>query len=171
MQNRQEILDSLPSYLVGYASQVPEGDISTLLDKQIGEVLIFFNEMAPEKLGYRYAEGKWTPREILHHMSDSERVFQYRALRFARNDKTDLPGFEENDYVRESNADSRELQDLLNEFISIRSATVTLLNSLSDEALARTGTANGARASTLGLFYCCAGHIVHHLKVIRERYL
>lgn len=124
-----------------------------------------------DKTEYRYAEGKWTIKDILQHLIDSERVFAYRALRFARQDGTELPGFDENDYVASSSTERRSLADLLEEHDMVRSATEKLFESFSPDMLLRQGTANGNNVSVRALGWIIAGHAVHHAGVIRERYL
>jgi len=124
-----------------------------------------------EKLAYRYAEGKWTIKEILVHISDDERIYAYRALRFARNDKTELPGFEQDDYARYSRANERDLDDILEELTTVRNATLSLFNSFDDEALTRAGVANGNIMSVRAAAYHLAGHELHHINLIIERYL
>lgn len=126
----------------------------------------------PEDRGeYRYAEGKWTIKEVLNHMMDAERVFAYRALRFARNDKTALHPFEENDYAPEANAHNRSVQQLAREMKRLRETTIDLYASFSAEMLERIGTASGKQISVKNLAYIIAGHDMHHLKILRERYL
>ncbi|MEO8069591.1 MAG: DinB family protein [Flavobacteriales bacterium] len=124
-----------------------------------------------DKMEYRYAEGKWTIKDILQHLIDSERVFAYRALRFARQDGTDLPGFDENEYVASSSTERRSLADLFEEHDLVRSATEKLFESFSPDMLLRQGKANGENVSVRALGWIIAGHAVHHAGVIRERYL
>src|SRR6476659_8340730 len=124
-----------------------------------------------ERLQYRYAENKWTIKEILVHIMDDERIYAYRALRIARNDKTELPGFEQDDYVPYSRANERSLKNILNEYATIRKATITLFENLDEAAFLRTGIANGHIVSVRALAYHIAGHELHHMNVIRERYL
>jgi hypothetical protein len=169
--DRTAILASIPPELGHYVSQAPEGDLATVLESQILTVQNFFSGLTEAQQLHRYAPGKWSPRQILGHLSDSERVFQYRALRFARADSTDLPGFEESDWALSSNAHDRPMPELIQEFKSVRMATVSLVKSFTDEMLWRTGTANGKSASVIGMLLGNAGHAEHHIRVIRERYL
>lgn len=169
--DRSAVIASVPDYLGGYIAKAPEGDWLTVLEAQILTVQDLFNALTEEQQMYRYAPGKWSPREILGHLSDCERVFQYRALRFARKDDTDLPGFEENDWALASNAHQRSIPDLLSEFKSVRLATLSLARGLTPEMLWFSGTANGRPATVIGLLLSNAGHVAHHLQVIRERYL
>jgi len=124
-----------------------------------------------EKLLYRYAEGKWTIKEILVHIIDDERIYSYRALRFARNDSTALPGFEQDDFAKFSNANQRDLVNIFEEYEAVRRATIALFNGLDDEAFTRSGTANEHKATVRALAYHIAGHELHHISIIKEKYL
>jgi hypothetical protein len=124
----------------------------------------------PEKADFAYAPGKWSVKEVIGHMGDVERVMAYRALRFARNDATPLPGFDENTYVPAAIFGRRNIDDLVDELEVIREATTQLLRHLDEAALARRGVANGAEVSVRALAYIIAGHERHHLRVLRERY-
>lgn len=127
--------------------------------------------LTAEQLLHRYAEGKWSIKELLVHMLDAERIFSYRALRFARQDKTELPGFDENQYVAPSKADSRDINSILAEYTAVRTATIELFKGLDEVALDQKGTASGLEISVRALGYTILGHEIHHLKIIRERYL
>jgi uncharacterized damage-inducible protein DinB len=124
-----------------------------------------------EKLQYHYAPGKWNIREILVHIIDMERIYGYRILRFARNDKTELPGFNHLDFLFYSGAGSRSLDNIFDEYEAVRRSTIALLNGLDDEALLRKGTVNKNPATVRALAYHIAGHELHHLDIIKERYL
>ena len=124
-----------------------------------------------EKLLYRYAPGKWTIKEILVHIIDDERIYTYRALRFARNDKTELPGFEQEDYTLNSDANERKLKDILKEYEAVRNSTIQFFNGLEKKAFLRSGIANGNIMSVRAAAYHIAGHELHHVNLIRERYL
>ncbi len=126
----------------------------------------------PESKGeYRYAPGKWSIKELLCHMLDAERIFAYRALRFARNDQTELPGFDEQVYAPNANAHSRTLNQLADEFKRLRSTTIDLFESFTPDMLARSGKANNNLISVINLGYVIAGHEVHHRNILTERYL
>ena len=127
--------------------------------------------LSEEQLLYRYADGKWSVKEVMVHLMDTERIFAYRALRFARGDKTELPGFEQDLYITPSLADARPVNDILAEYIAVRNATIALFKSLSEEALNQTGIGSGLSMSVRALGFAILGHEVHHLKIIRERYL
>lgn len=131
----------------------------------------FILSLPEEKLYFRYAEGKWTIKEILVHIIDDERIYAYRALRFARNDKTELPGFEQDDYALHSGANRRSIKDILRELGTVRRATISLFNGLDDQALTRTGVADGNKVSVRALAYHIAGHELRHVRIIKERYL
>jgi uncharacterized damage-inducible protein DinB len=131
----------------------------------------FILSMNEEKLNFRYAENKWTIKEILVHIIDDERIYAYRALRFARNDQTELPGFEQDDYSFYSQANTRSIESILEEYEAVRHATITLFNGLPEESFMRTGTANNNKVTVRALAYHIAGHELHHMNIIREKYL
>ena len=131
----------------------------------------FILSLPEEKLNFRYAEGKWTIKEILVHVIDDERIYAYRALRFARNDKTELPGFEQDAYALNSGANERSVKNILKELTSVRRATISLFDGLDDEALTREGVADGNKVSVRALAYHIAGHELRHINIIKERYL
>ena len=167
----QKVLSTAPAY---YHRYIVEARISNVIDSmtdQIDQAKSFFGKTMWEKRDYRYAEGKWTPTELLGHLADCERVFQYRAMRFARNDKTELPGFDENEYIAHTNFTKRGIDSLLEEFEHTRRSGIALFRSLTEEEKWRTGTANGNPISVIALFYCNVGHFNHHVQVIKERYL
>jgi hypothetical protein len=164
--------DEYPAYAKMYIDLLPDDG---LLLEHLAAGLVATRELLrflPEdRLLYRYAEGKWTIKEVLLHVIDDERIYAYRALRFARADATELPGFEQDDYVPVSGANERSVEDLLCELEAVRDATVQLYRGLPDEALTRSGIANGNRSSVRALGYHIAGHELHHLRLVRERYL
>jgi uncharacterized damage-inducible protein DinB len=126
-----------------------------------------------EKLFYRYEPGKWSIKEILVHITDDERIYAYRALRFARNEKLKLPGFDQDAYTLYSEADKRDLGNIFDEYEAVRNATITLFNGLPENSLDRMGygTATAADATARALLYHIAGHELHHINIIKERYL
>jgi uncharacterized damage-inducible protein DinB len=124
-----------------------------------------------EKLLFKYAEGKWTIKEVLVHIIDDERIYAYRALRFARNDKTELPGFEQDPYAYYSYANQRTAESIVEEYEAVRLSTIALFNNLSDDAIARSGVANKNEVTVRALGYHIAGHELHHLNIIKTRYL
>lgn len=141
------------------------------LEISVHRLVKFVREIPMDKFDYRYAEGKWTIKDILQHLIDAERVFAYRALCFARNDKTELPGFEEDDYVIEANANKRSIQDLLTELLIVRQSSLALFKSFNDEQLMRIGTASNNPMSVRALGFIIIGHQNHHQRVFEERYL
>ena len=123
------------------------------------------------KQTYRYAEGKWTIKELVQHMIDAERVFVYRALRFSRQDEKPLSGFDENAYVTNDNSNNRELNTLLDEFCLLRRSNILMFKDFNAKELHRAGTVEGLSISVRALAFICSGHVLHHLKIIQERYL
>jgi uncharacterized damage-inducible protein DinB len=159
-------------YTIMYISLLPDdGSVLTHLKENCASMKKFILSLPESKLLYRYAAGKWTIKETLVHIMDTERIFAYRALRFARNDTTALPGYEQNDYVPYSRANERSLTDIFQEYGAVREATLSLLESFTDEDFLRSGTANGNPASVRALAYQIAGHEMHHMKMIKERYV
>lgn len=124
-----------------------------------------------DKWEYRYAPGKWSVKEVIQHIIDTERVFAYRALAIARGDRADLPGMDEDAYQAEARTDARAVEDIMRELRAVRQGTVELFNGLDDKALAQEGTANGKHVTVPALGWIIAGHSEHHLRIIRERYL
>jgi hypothetical protein len=163
--------DEFAPYASGYVSSVQDGDVLEMLAKQIEEVSRLLGGIGDEKASFRYAEGKWNIKEIIGHLCDTERVFAYRALRFARNDKAPLPGFEQDDYVENGGFDRRTIDDLLAEFRAVRSASIALFESFDDSALARRGTASGFGFTVRSVPFIVAGHVHHHFQAIRDRYV
>jgi len=141
------------------------------LEISVHRFIKFVQNIPLDKFDYRYVEGKWTIKDIIQHLIDAERIFAYRALRFARNDKAELPGFEENDYVEEANAIKRSIQDLLTELAVVRQATFSLFKSFSNEELLRIGIASNNQMSVRALGFTIIGHQNHHQRVFEERYL
>lgn len=158
-------------YTISYIGLLPDdGLVLEHLRDNLTATSSFLRSLDPERLNYRYAPGKWTIKEILAHLLDDERIYSYRALRFARNDKTELPGFDQDDYAPESRANERALEDLLDEFTTVRYATISLFNSFDDLVLTRMGLASGNIMSVRAAAYHIAGHELRHLNVIKERY-
>ncbi len=159
-------------YAIMYIKLLPDdGLVLEYLRENFKKTKDLIIPLSKEKLSYRYAEGKWTIKEILVHILDVERIFAYRALRFARNDKTALAGFEQDDYTALSGAQSRDLVSIFEEFESVRNATITLFNEFAEEASIRSGLANGHNVSVRALAYQIAGHELHHINIIKEKYL
>lgn len=158
-------------YYERYISLVKGNEPLAFLTAQIENTVSALRAILEERGGHRYAPDKWTIREVVGHMIDTERIFAYRALRFSRNDAAALPGFEQDDYVREGPYENCRLSDLIDEFAAVRTTTVALFRNLSPEAWLRRGTASNNVMSVRALAYVIAGHELHHMKVMRERYL
>ncbi|HLL71388.1 MAG TPA: DinB family protein [Pyrinomonadaceae bacterium] len=158
-------------YFDRYVSLVADGDIIASLGAQLEETLALLSGIPESRAGFRYAPDKWSMKELVGHMIDSERIFAYRALRFARNDQTPLPGYEQDDYIRNGSFDSCSLADLAAEFESVRRSTLYLFKHLDREAWTRRGSANDSEASVRALAYIIAGHELHHREVLRTRYV
>lgn len=154
-----------------YIQKVKEENTLSALENSWQEAKGFLSAIPPEKADYRYAAGKWTIKELLQHMADTERIMAYRALRIARNDKTPLPGFEENAYVDVLDLSHRSLPEIIAEFLELRSANLIMFRGFNDEVLQRQGTVSGNPASVRALGYIIAGHQRHHFQVLQERYL
>lgn len=170
LSNRPEATEYAPDY-GGYISRVAHGNIIEILGHQIETTVALLHGLSDSQGKSRYAPEKWSIKEVIGHLIDSERVFGYRALRFARNDQTPLSGFEQNDYVREAAFDEQSLSDLASEFEHVRRANLHLLRGLKAEAWDRRGEANGNTASVRALVYIIAGHELHHVDIIRTKYL
>ncbi len=156
-------------YYGKYVSLVPDGDILVTLEKQLPATLALLAR--PEADGdFRYALGKWSVKESLGHVIDAERVFSYRALRIARNDKTPLPGFEQDDYVKYGPFGHCTLAGLVEEFAAVRKATVLMFRALGEGAWARRGTASNYEVTVLALAYMIAGHELHHRQLFQQKY-
>ncbi len=158
-------------FYAGYVGRVGSGDILARLASQAVEIETLFGGMNGELLSLRYSPGKWTPRQILGHLCDTERVMIYRALCAARGDATPLPGFDENRYVEEAFFDQREIRSLIAEFGAVRAATLSLLASLTAEQWLARGVANDAPITPRALAWIIVGHASHHVAILRTRYL
>lgn len=141
------------------------------LEISLHDFIKFVQNIPMDKFDYRYAEGKWTIKDIIQHIIDAERIFSYRALRISRNDQTPLPGFEENDYVENTNANARSIQELLTEMATVRQSTLLLFKSFTAEQLQLMGTASNHPVSVRALGFLVIGHQKHHQRVFQERYL
>jgi hypothetical protein len=158
------------AYYATYISKVGGDDALPALESQIGQTLALLGTVDETRALHRYGEGKWSVKEVVGHLIDAERVFAYRALRFGRADVTPLPGFDENAYVPAARSDVRRLPDLAAEYDHVRAASVDLFRALDQEALARVGEASGKPISVRALAWIIAGHELHHVALLRERY-
>ncbi len=158
-------------YYEGYIIKAGSRTIDSGLKSNADEVVSFFEAIPENKLEYRYAEGKWTIKEILQHIVDTERIFTYRALCFARQDKTPLPGYEQDDYANVCRANNRPMRALIDEYVAVRAASVSLFNSFSEDMLKQIGNASNSNLSVRAVAFILLGHENHHCTIIRERYL
>ncbi len=154
-----------------YVSLVPEGDVVKTLEAQLDSTLSFLRSLNPDQGDNRYAPDKWSIKEVVGHMIDAERIFAYRALRFGRNDQNALAGFEQEDYIQSANFGARDLADIIDEFESVRRSNLYLFHNLDDSAWMRTGNASDNEVSVRALAYIMAGHELHHVGVIKSKYL
>jgi hypothetical protein len=163
--------DEYPPYSAPYIAKVGKNGLLKSMKKGKREMEDFLKNIPDELFGYAYAEGKWTLAEVILHIIDAERIFQYRALRFARRDKTPLAGFEENDYVPASNAYKRTKDSLWNEYKAVRNSSIALFKTLDVASLLAGGKANDNYISVRAIGFIISGHQQHHLTIIKERYL
>jgi hypothetical protein len=159
------------SYFERYVNQVPEDDLFTAFENQLPIVKSFLAAIPTEKQTYAYAEGKWTLKEMLLHIIDTERIFSYRALCIARGEKNSVLGFDEDEYASHSNANDRSWESLVEEFWAVRQSTILLFKSFSNEALQKSGLANNNPLTVISAGFILLGHFYHHKKVAEERYL
>lgn len=169
MVNRTQI--TVPDFYTTYINALQEDNLQEALANNTRRFRKLLKQIPHKKINYAYAEGKWTIKELLQHIIDAERVFIYRALTFARQDPAPLPGFDENTWAITAKAPKRKWIDLVDEFKALRAANEIFLNSLDDDQLQQTGSANNNAISVAGLAFVCAGHVAHHMRIIRERYL
>ena len=161
-----------PPYANMYIKLLPDdGFLLKHLHDNFVAVKELILSLPEEKLNYTYAANKWTIKEMLVHIIDDERIYAYRALRFARNDKTELPGFEQDDYALYSEAGKRSIENIFEEYEAVRNSTIALFNGLPENSFLRSGTANNNKATVRALAYHIAGHELHHINIIKEKYL
>tara|TARA_R100001198_G_scaffold32884_1_gene17555 strand:+ start:978 stop:1493 length:516 start_codon:yes stop_codon:yes gene_type:complete len=159
------------SYYRQYIDLVEDIPLLSALELSKSRTQSFFQNIPKQKLEYRYAENKWTPKDILQHIIDTERVFGYRALYFSRDQSADLRGFDENQFAANTHANTRTIDDLLNEYLVVRNATVSLFKSFDDNQLKSIGMANNSKMSVRAAGFIICGHEMHHCNIINERYL
>jgi hypothetical protein len=157
-------------YHAGYVALVPEDDVLSAIEQQSSETQRFLSALNESKAAYRYADGKWSVKEVVGHITDAERIISYRLLAVARGEQQPLPGFDEESYVQHAKFDAWTLGDLAENYAIIRRATIVLLRNLPADAWEKRGIANDAPVSVLGLAFVIVGHDRHHLKVLREKY-
>ena len=157
-------------YYSGYIAKVPGTDLLGVLETEGAKMAQLFSGRAEREGNFSYAPGKWTVKEVVGHITDAERIFTYRALRIGREDKTPLASFEQDDFIRGGHFASRTLADLAEEFASVRSATLTLFRSFSEEVWSRRGTASQKEVTARALGFITGGHQIHHRMILEERY-
>ncbi len=157
-------------FYANYIAKVPGTDVLGVLEAQRLQMLQLFTGRSERDGNFRYAPGKWTIKEVLGHVTDTERIFSYRALRIARGDSTPLPGFEQDDYVRDGAFGERTLADLAEEFGAVRTASIALFRSFPEAAWERRGVANQKEVTVRALAFITAGHQMHHRVILEERY-
>jgi uncharacterized damage-inducible protein DinB len=167
--NRPEATE-YADYYAKYISKVPGSDVLSVLESQRLQMLQLFAGRSERDGSFRYAPGKWTVKEVLGHITDTERIFSYRALRIGRGDQTPLPGFEQDDYVRNSESGGRTLAGLAEEFGAVRTASISLLRSFNEEAWSRRGMASQKEVTVRAIGFMIAGHQIHHRIILEERY-
>jgi hypothetical protein len=167
--NRPEA-NEYADYYANYIAKVPGSDVLSVLESQRLQMLQLFAGRSERDGSFRYAPGKWSVKEVLGHITDTERIFTYRALRFARGDQTPLPGFEQDDFVKNGAFGQRTLASLAEEFGLVRSASVALFRSFPEEAWSRRGVASQKEVTVRALAFMSAGHQMHHRIILEERY-
>jgi uncharacterized damage-inducible protein DinB len=168
---KRPLADEYDAYYSQYISLVPDGDVLQHLGRQVEETVRMLRSLSDRDADFRYAEGKWSIKEVIGHVVDVERLFVYRALCFARGEPAGLPAFDENEYVRRAKFASRRLPDLIAELKAVRGATLPFFAGLDAEELERRGTANHKPYSVRAIAFIITGHERHHVKVLAERYL
>jgi hypothetical protein len=158
-------------YYSRYIDLVPDGDILRILEAQIRSTLQLLSPVNEEKAHFRYAPEKWSIKEVIGHVIDTERVFGFRAFAFSRNDKNAFPGMEQEDYVRGANYGERPMKDILDEFVEVRRGSLRFFGTLNENMLMRVGRASGFDFTVRSLPFIMAGHELHHVKVLHEKYL
>ncbi len=164
-------LNRIPEWYHNYIHSTEGDDLLQLLTDQLEEFSGFLKDIPNEKRDHRYAPGKWTIRDLVQHILDAERIFAYRALRFARKDATPIPGFNENDYAENAKAGSREWNEMIGEFKLTRGSNIILFRSFDEEQLEASGISGGNSIYVRALGFILVGHINHHVRIIKERYL
>lgn len=168
--NHAPAQDEFAPYYEGYVNLVRDSNIIDKLVQQGQQIYALIQQLNQEQATFRYATNKWSVKEVLGHLIDTERVMSYRALCIARGEKAPLPGFNQDDYVTQANFDERSMQSFSSEYDTQRHSTISLFNSFTDEQLLRKGTANNATVSVRALIYIIAGHEKHHLNILEEKY-
>lgn len=164
-------LEQVPQFYQGYVSHVVDKELVTELKSSRDQFVSLCQGLSESQSLFRYAEGKWSIKDMILHLVDAERVFAYRAVRFARNDKTELSGFDQDDYANAAFADKFSLQELIDSYSNARLSTLDLYSSLSESELLRTGKSNGSEMTVEMIGFIISGHTYHHINVIKDKYL
>lgn len=160
----------IPPFFRGYVNAVPEGGLLEILAGQLSSFPALLRQYPEPRTLAGYAPGKWSLKQSVEHINDTERIMGYRLLRIARGDQTPLPGFEQDDYVAQSQANERPWHELIEEFEAVRRATLALVRPMPDRVWLRTGTSSGAPSSARMFAYVIAGHVIHHARIIEANY-
>lgn len=158
-------------YYARYVSLVPDGDVLDVLERQLGDTVHLLGGVSEARADHRYAPGKWSVKQVVGHVIDTERIFAYRGLCFARGDAGPFPGYEQDDYAERGEFDRRTLRDLVGELVHVRRGNVMMFRGMSDEVLARRGVANNVEFSVRAIPWVLAGHERHHVGILRDKYL
>ncbi len=160
------------SFYTDYVQRgISRNDVIAALPLQIDEIKSALAHLTDEQARFKFGPAEWSIKEVVGHLNDAERIFAYRLLRISRNDQTPIPGFEQEDYVREAGFDHASFSDLLSEFELLRRANILAIKNMSDESISRFGTASGAKVSARALIYMMVGHVEHHMACLHEKYL
>ncbi|MFI8574962.1 DinB family protein [Rossellomorea aquimaris] len=168
---KKPVTNEYPPYYKEYVNNVPDGELLQILDDQQKETMKLLNALSEETAEYKYAPGKWTIKEVIGHITDTERIMCYRLLCIGRGEQEMLPGYNDDEYVRRGNFNRFSLSDLLHHQALVRQHTILLLSGMDDEALLQSGNANGSEVTVRAIAYIIAGHEIHHRRLIKERYL
>jgi uncharacterized damage-inducible protein DinB len=158
-------------YQVAYINTVVGDNILEILEDQLKSIPEFLSSISEEKGNHSYSEGKWTVKELIEHITDTERIFAYRALCIARSEKKVLPGFEQDDYAAAANSNKRNLGDLINEFKKVREANLSLFKSFSEDVINKKGNVNDYHITVNAILFVIAGHLNHHINILKDKYL
>jgi len=171
MLKRRPLESEFEGFFKRYIDKVEAEDICQVLADQLESSLSLYKSLTEEQWNFRYEPGKWSIKEVLLHIIDTERVFNYRAMRFSRGDTTALPGFDQDVFAKHANATSRSAQSLIDEYKATRQATILLFENMTDEDCVRKGIASDLLLTPIALAFMNAGHEIHHMEILKERYL
>jgi hypothetical protein len=169
MKSKSNLIE-VPEYFWNYINLVKEDDLLKAMKDQRNQMMNMLLSVPQNKEDFAYANGKWTIKQLMLHINDAERIFTYRALRFARKDQTNLPGFDEDFYAANAEVNHRSLTNIADEFFSIRNASIHFFESMPDDTMQRIGSANEKNISVGALGFCIVGHAIHHKNVLKEKY-